>query len=492
MNERDLIHLVDREQARVTCAASTRASPLYRHARPLQVSGSSGGMVAALHKQIEIGHHVEDSLEAQLKSTQTDSPKLSKEELSLSRAAVRCWVRKLRVQSEQLGSLHADLSESCAALRALRGIMDGKPSDTSWLNGKSKGASANSSDNEEEEEEEDDDDDDDDDEEEEEEEGQGEEGWWTADADVLLCELLAVQGPDKWALIAKGLSEQLGMRAAAAECCERWQTLLREQLECSQSRQKVRIPQSDKCHCNPSGAISSLHVGQAVHVSMQESEKEVSHAGEEFSRIRQRMQAVMRELTAENKKPPPRSAASTARWPVSAAELREVEGHPFLVLTAASEEALKHDNILLLGEHTKHQSQYMANAGLQLSATHLRTESLDDVEIDDVVEALAFGEAQPRQVGVSAFLADERLRSVHDAVVSMAGERGEPKAALLDWLLWAEAKEPLGKPWWIRSAALEHKLMLLLVLQGSFTLHIAGHERVLVSAGHAVLCPAKL
>lgn len=68
-------------------------------------------MVAALHKQIEIGHHIEGSLEAQLKSTQTDSSKLSKEELSLSRAAVRCWVRKLRVQSEQLGSLHADLSE---------------------------------------------------------------------------------------------------------------------------------------------------------------------------------------------------------------------------------------------------------------------------------------------------------------------------------------------------------------------------------------------
>lgn len=45
-----------------------------------------------------------------------------------------------------------------------------------------------------------------------------------------------------------------------------------------------------------------------------------------------------------------RSAASTARWPVSAAELREVEGHPFLVLTAANEEALKHDNVLPLNK----------------------------------------------------------------------------------------------------------------------------------------------
>ena len=61
--------------------------------------------------------------------------------------------------------------------------------------------------------------------------------------------------------------------------------------------------------------------------------------------------------------------------------------HP-LHTSDSSEEGLKHDNSTLLAEHTQKQSQYMANAGLQLGATHLDAETLENVDINEVNAAL--------------------------------------------------------------------------------------------------------
>ena len=125
----------------------------------------------------------------------------------------------------------------------------------------------------------------------------------------------------------------------------------------------------------------------------------------------------------------------------------------------SSEEGLKHDNSTLLAEHTQKQSQYMANAGLQLGATYLDAETLENVDIDEVNAALHWAPHQPRELPVDSFLADERLLPVHEAARILTGERGKPKRILLDWLHWAgNAEGRAGSAWWIRSAALEHKV----------------------------------
>lgn len=92
-----------------------------------------------------------------------------------------------------------------------------------------------------------------------------------------------------------------------------------------------------------------------------------------------------------------------------------------------------------------------------------------------------------------AFLSDERLQPVHEAVRALGGDRSKPKRVLLDWHYWASNKQGGSQtPCWIRSAEFEHKVMLIFAVSGSLQLKIAGYDHVNLKAKDAILCPAKL
>ena len=85
------------------------------------------GIIGAVREQVAQAQRTELNLEGQLQAVPASaSMQAAKEELALSKMAVRRWVRKLRAHEESLETVQSELMESHTALRALRAIIDGK------------------------------------------------------------------------------------------------------------------------------------------------------------------------------------------------------------------------------------------------------------------------------------------------------------------------------------------------------------------------------
>lgn len=410
-----------------------------------------GGVLGAVRASIGVGRRIDKSLEAQLEAASARGAKQGdRAEIELSRREVARALAALRQSEGALSSALAELKESEMALRRLKAALEGyvpaegggerqQVAGGEQSEARKAGEGDGSSD-----------------------EGSSEEGGWSAAELVKLVELVGRHGVENWAAVAKQLD---GKRTA--DCAERWEQMLRDALAEAQKKQEI--------------GREVLHAAEVALMA----------AAREFEKQRQQMRTSMRQATAEFGKPASRPSSAAPRWPVSQAELREVEGHHELVLTCAPELMLKHDNQALLGGHKHRQSQYMAAAGLHADASHLKAEALDDVDIGAVDAALQWNHHAAVEMSVDAFLAHEDLRRVDDATRRVVGERGKPKRVYLDWMWWTEQGPAGESPWWIRSAADDHKVMVVLVVRGSVSFRIAGHAALELSAEQAMVCPAK-
>ncbi|KAL1503522.1 hypothetical protein AB1Y20_012002 [Prymnesium parvum] len=449
---------------------------------PHDQTSPSRGLLGALKEHTAAAQRLDALLAAQLHALGEQPPlREVKEGLSLSKGEVRRWQRGLQAHTRAMEAASANLTESRGALQQLCAILSGTASGTVWggahVEEKEKGEEGEGEG-----------------EEEEEEEAEGGGGWRARD-DVALCEQLAAHGFSAWPAVA------IAVGATAAACRERWDELLRGQLDAARTRQqeaREATHAAEQALAQTGGDIA--RVRQQMHAAMQAS---AASQRQQSSRRRgsgrpltplpsptppkQRQKHDMppcppvpttytttHATTATPPKqrqkhdmppcPPVPTAYTTThattatppkqrqkhgmppsilsrsdipspvtgcalrrrsapRWPVSGSELKELKGYPYLVMSTASEQELKHDN-------------------------------------------------------VSGSVPVERHAALASLARLVASVGAEPKKVLLSWLWAGGAECAAGVEWWIRSAALEHKVMLILLVSGSLRLKIAGYDCV--------------